>query len=590
MKNLKVKSKLLLGFGILIFLMLGVSLSSVIGLRALNRENNTLIKKTLANTNYVWEMRRNLISEQRYELMAFAESDLGSIKNNLDMAQQEVDKNTSLLEEYKKNYRVDKSKVDQLEKLLEEEAAPRQKFMNLLSQGTETGNTEAYALFENEFKPLLDDQAQLLSDIGNEQISLAEAQTKKAAVTYYKTLAVTVGLIVIALVVSVIVIKKLVKGITAPLAEIENATNSLSRGDFDVQITYDSKDEFGKTCKNMQNSFSALKVIISDISAVLGALSKGDLTTGVSVEFPGQMREIAVSIQTLTANLNESMRSIQESANQISAGADQVSSGAQALAQGATEQANSVEELSDAISEVSGQVQANSENAEKANALAADSGKVAQYTLKDMNEMISAMREISTNAEDIKKVIKVIDDIAFQTNILALNAAVEAARAGSAGKGFAVVADEVRNLAGKSSEAAKGTTELIESALTAVSHGEKIAEKTNTAFEELARKVQEVVETIGEISSASREQADAIREITAGGDQISSVVQMNSATSEESAAASEELSGQAGVLNDLVRQFRLAANPSDSGNAADHLFAPENDFKEPGYDPGDEKY
>lgn len=375
----------------------------------------------------------------------------------------------------------------------------------------------------------------------------------------------------IALVVSVIVIKKLVKGITAPLAEIENATNSLSRGDFDVQITYDSKDEFGKTCKNMQNSFSALKVIISDISAVLGALSKGDLTTGVSVEFPGQMREIAVSIQTLTANLNESMRSIQESANQISAGADQVSSGAQALAQGATEQANS-------------------ENAEKANALAADSGKVAQYTLKDMNEMISAMREISTNAEDIKKVIKVIDDIAFQTNILALNAAVEAARAGSAGKGFAVVADEVRNLAGKSSEAAKGTTELIESALTAVSHGEKIAEKTNTAFEELARKVQEVVETIGEISSASREQADAIREITAGVDQISSVVQMNSATSEESAAASEELSGQAGVLNDLARQFRLAANPSDSGNAADHLFAPENDFKEPGYDPGDEKY
>lgn len=259
------------------------------------------------------------------------------------------------------------------------------------------------------------------------------------------------------------------------------------------------------------------------------------------------------------------MREIQESAGQINASAGQVSTGAQALAQGTTEQASSVEELSARITEVSDQVKMNSENAETANVLATASGEVAQSTLENMNEMISAMHEISTTAENIKKVIKVIDDIAFQTNILSLNAAVEAARAGSAEKGFAVVADEVRNLAGKSSEAVKSTTSLIESALNAVYHGEEIAGRTHTAFEGLAEQVQKVVSTIGEISDASRAQADAIQEITSGVDQISAVIQTNSATSQESAAASEELSGQASMLNNLVKRFHLSAYRPGSG-------------------------
>jgi methyl-accepting chemotaxis protein len=564
MKNWRVKSKLLFGFGVLIVLMLSVSLLTILGLNALHQENNTLIDKTLANKDYLWEMRRNLMSEQRYALMAFAVEDSQTIKDYLDRAQEEVKKNSVLLEKYKLNYRVEPGKINELESCFKEETAPRAETVDLLKQGTEESKAEALLIFENKLKPILDKQAEILADIGGDQDDLAHKQAEIGKKTYWGTLIITVCLISLALVISLLVISKLVKAIIPPLLEIENAAHALSRGDFDNCINYESEDELGKTCKSIHESFEQLKRIISEISQVMGALSKGDLSVGISIEFPGEMKEIKTSIHKLIDNLNESMGAIYNSVSQIDAGANQVSCGAQSLAQGATEQASSVEELAATIAEVSRQVQENSENAEKANSLATASGNVARSMREDMDRMISAMQEISGTAQNIKKVIEVIDDIAFQTDILALNAAVEAARAGSAGKGFAVVADEVRNLAGKSADAAKNTTVLIESAIIAVSHGEEIVGKTSDTFEELVDKVQEVVSTIGKISAASIEQADAIKEITSGVDQISMVVHNNSATSEESAAASEELSGQANMLNNLVKRFRLSNSYRDA--------------------------
>ena len=241
-------------------------------------------------------------------------------------------------------------------------------------------------------------------------------------------------------------------------------------------------------------------------------------------------------------------------------GAEQVSSGAQTLSQGATEQASTIEELAATISEISQQINDTAQNAAQASDHMNTVGSEAEESKRRMQKMLGAIGDIKNSADEIGKIIKTIEDIAFQTNILALNAAVEAARAGSAGKGFAVVADEVRNLANKSQEASKSTSVLIENALQAVANGTSIADETAQSLVSVVEGVDGVRETIELISGASNEQAIAISQVTQGIDQVSSVVQTNSATAEESAAASEELSGQAQMLKELVSQFRLAEN------------------------------
>lgn len=235
----------------------------------------------------------------------------------------------------------------------------------------------------------------------------------------------------------------------------------------------------------------------------------------------------------------------------------QIANGANILADGSTTQASSIQELSASLLDISHQVDANSEYAKKANELTAVSEQVTQDTLVNMEEMLRAMQDISSTAEDIRNITKTIADIAFQTNILAINAAVEAAHAGEAGKGFAVVASEVRSLAQKSAAAVKDTTALIENSMEAVGRGERIANETFGNFEILVQKVLQVVETVNEIANSSAEQASSLSQISSGVEQISSVVQTNSATSQESAAASTSLSNQAKHLHQLVEQFKL---------------------------------
>ncbi len=371
----------------------------------------------------------------------------------------------------------------------------------------------------------------------------------------------SVTLFIALILLMVIVVVYLVSAsIVKPIQNITKGAQQIADGHFDVSLSVKSRDEVGTLAKSFNQTIERLvdyQGYIDEISEALLSVSQGDLTVQPQREYLGQFSKLKENMQALLENLSVTLYQINRLADEVATGSEQVANGAQALSQGATEQASSVEELSAAIAEVSQHIKQNAENAKSAHDSADSAGKELFSSNEQMKNMVNAMEEINLKSSEISKIIKVIEDIAFQTNILALNAAVEAARAGSAGKGFAVVADEVRNLAGKSAEAAKSTTSLITQTLEAVTRGSEIANQTADSLDASAKITTEAVGLIDKIADASNEQAIAIAQIDLGIEQISTVVQTNAATAEESAAASEELSGQAMMLKELVGKFQL---------------------------------
>lgn len=378
--------------------------------------------------------------------------------------------------------------------------------------------------------------------------------------SYHQMTRMIIGMFLFMVVMLYLIIFILSKSITMPLRKLTEAAEQIANGQLNVNLEVHSSDEIGQVAGAMSKSVIQIKRYsdyIDEITQVLNLIAKGDLCFGLEQEYNGDFAKIKDSMLAIRSTLTSAIEQIKRVSNQVSNSSDRVSSGAHTLAQGTTEQASSIEELASTIGDISSRVQKNAENAVDANHMATQMNERLVSSNTHMQEMISAMDEISGKSSEIGKIIKAIEDIAFQTNILALNAAVEAARAGNAGKGFAVVADEVRNLAGKSAVAAKNTTELIEGTLQAVENGSEIAGVAAEAMLEVVGQTKEMTQTVNKISAASAEQAEAIAQVTLGVDQIAHVVQNNASTSEASVAASEELYGQAKHLQKLVDQFKL---------------------------------
>jgi methyl-accepting chemotaxis protein len=528
--NLKIGTKLILGYVIVALIAGGIGIMGVINIKTIDSKDTYLYTRMtvpMSELVYIADSFKETTANVAESLQASNGDELSQIEKSIQEQNTIFDKNmksfqTTLISEEGKKLTEDilseKTKMDQAVS----------EIISLLKQGKQTEavakmKTGEYAAakaqIESDYQRMMEIKLTAASDTAQGNTAIANSSTF-----------VTIILIIVGMVVSILLGFFISNTIKKPVTQMVSASKRMADGDLDVNVEIHTKDEIG---------------------------------------------ELARAFNRMTHNINDVMVNINEATGQVASGSRQVSDSSVSLSQGATEQASSIEELTASIEEIASQTRLNADHAEQANQLAENTKENANQGNAHMQQMLTSMEDISESSHNISKIIKVIEEIAFQTNILALNAAVEAAKAGQNGKGFAVVAVEVRNLAARSASAAKETTALIEGSIKKVEGGTKIANETASALIQIVNSIEQVYSLINNISIASNEQAIGVEQINLGITQIANVVQSTSATSQETAAASEELASQAEMLKEQVARFKLKHTgfmAGESNSEMQHLY------------------
>ena len=558
MKDLKVSKKLTISYAIILTLLIMSCVVSIVDFIRLGGQIETFYDGPFTVNDSASVINSNFERMQKSVYRSISNTDSEIVKEAITDARNCAAIIQEELPVVKAHFLGDQQIIDRLDAALAKLAPMREHVLTLAS---ENQKAEAADYMEhNNILAIQEAQAELNSLI---ESGYKKGETLVSGLREKQAMAVFTVILLggISVAVSVVFGFYITRGITQPVKELEQAARAMARGEFSaVRVAYDSRDELGSLAGDIRSMVKTLTDVLQNETYILNEMAEGNFSVHSEKDeyYIGEFEQLMRSMKKISCGLSELLLQISRSADNVAAGSEQVSSGSQNLAQGTTEQAASVEELTGMMSEISDQAYRNSRDAQEASEKAQMVKENATESSRSMQEMVKAMAEISGKSDEIRKIVKTIEDFSFQTNILALNAAVEAARAGDRGKGFSVVANEVRSLANQSSAASKSTAALIQSSIQAVENGRKIANETDNALAEVVSGIDNVSELLFHITDASSKQFDANRQVTENINLISEVVQTNSATAEECAAASEELASQAQLLKELVSHFKLA--------------------------------
>ena len=555
LKDKKINEKLKTTFIYIMSLFILAVVSSFIALQITGNKIKAFYDKPFVNSVLQLEIRKDTQIVVKNILLAVTTEDQNKAVQYINEANKYTQSVTDNIEKLESNF----DNKELLEQLKNERAVQTRIRDELIKLVNENKKEEAIALYNSEYEKELNNLQDTLVKIGDYAKNNAERNYHSAITTKNITFIVLILISIGSIVSCIYMVFGLVKLLTNPIVELEEAAKKLEKGILDVEIKFESQDELGILANSFRNTCSFLKTIVLDINEILGELSDGNFNVNSSrlEHYIGDFSTTKDSIQKIIESLNYTFFEIKEATVQVKGGAEQVAETSQTISEGATEQASAIEELTASLGEVNEKVQNSVKHAKETNVITSELGVKIEESNEKMNEMVKAMEEIDNSSRNIREIINTIASISEQTNLLALNAAIEAARAGESGKGFAVVAEEVRKLAEESSQAVKDTAELIESSIKSVEKGKIIADTTAVSLKEAVKKTEEAVKLVDNISNISEVQAVSINQINGGIDQIADVVQSNSAIAEESAAASEELSAQADTLESMISRFKL---------------------------------
>ncbi|QOX64882.1 HAMP domain-containing protein [Anoxybacterium hadale] len=550
-----IKARLFLGFGIITIILAGMGFFSLNALSQFNKETLNIGENYLPSVDVAHTLNSTVanfrIAELRH-VIAISPDEMQEMEERISTLDSTMKENITAYEALISS--------DAGRDLINNIRAEWQIYTNISNQITtlsSSGNSdEAMTLVRGDSKAEYDKITQMTQDLVSVNRQGAEQSVDNAAQVYSSTRMILLIVIAIAVFICIGAAFLITRSIVKPINRLITVADAMAEGDVNVSVETNLKDEIGQ----LMASFDRMISSIREQALAAERMAAGDLTIDIKVRSDRDL--LGKKLAEMVDKNNEVLSNIAVASEQVAAGSKQVSDSSIALSQGATEQASSVEQLTASLEEISSQTKMNAQNANQANDLAETAKSNAVQGNQQMGDMLRAMEDINEASANISNIIKVIDDIAFQTNILALNAAVEAARAGQHGKGFAVVAEEVRNLAARSADAAKETTSMISSSIKKSEDGTKIARDTAGALNKIVDDIDKVATLIKEIAVASNEQATGIGQVNQGIMLVSQVVQTNSATSEESAAASEELSSQASFLREMVGKFNLKKRSS----------------------------